>query len=396
MKIDSIYERNLKIHLHGPGPSDVPASVLKAMSAATIGHLDSEFIKIMDEAQAVLRMLYQTENRMTIPISGTGSSGMETLVANLINPQDKVIVVKNGVFGERIADTVSRFGGEVIPVDLEWGTVVRPEEIRKAFSRNRCHALFLVHAETSTGAHQQHMREIGEIVHQNEALFLVDAVTSLGGTEVKIDEWGIDAAYSGTQKCLSVPPGLSPITLNEKAMQKLRARKTRSWYFDLGMIEQYWNEGQQRKYHHTAPINMIYALHEGLRLVMQEGLDARFQRHKRNAAALQSGLEALGFTYLVKKQNERLPMLHAVSLPDGLEEGRLRQNIRAKYNIEIGGGLGEFSGKAWRIGLMGHSSTKDKVEKLLSAIGEELKKNGVSNAAIGFQAAQATYQDSGS
>ncbi|TKJ46461.1 alanine--glyoxylate aminotransferase [Candidatus Aerophobetes bacterium Ae_b3a] len=395
MKVDPTYERNLEIHLHGPGPSDVPAAVLRAISAATIGHLDSEFIKIMDEAQAMLRMLYQTENRMTIPISGTGSSGMETLVANLINPQDKVIVVRNGVFGGRIADTVSRFGGEVIPIDLEWGTVVTPEQIRKAFSRNRCHALFLVHAETSTGAHQQHMREIGQIVHQNDALFLVDTVTSLGGTEVKIDEWGIDAAYSGTQKCLSVPPGLSPITLNEKAMQKLRARKARSWYFDLGMIEQYWNEGYQRKYHHTAPINMIYALHEALRLVLQEGLDARFQRHRKNAAALQAGLETLGFTYLVKKQNERLPMLHAVYLPDGLEEGKLRQNIRARYNIEIGGGLGEFSGKAWRIGLMGHSSTKDKVGRLLNCIGEELKKHGIiDDATIGFQTAQAIYQNS--
>ncbi|GAI39427.1 unnamed protein product, partial [marine sediment metagenome] len=218
---------------------------------------------------------------------------------------------------------------------------------------------------------------------------------SLGGTEVKIDEWGIDAAYSGTQKCLSVPPGLSPITLNEKAMQKLREKKARSWYFDLGMIEEYWNEGHQRKYHHTAPINMIYALHEGLRLVFQEGLDARFQRHRRNAAALQAGLETLGFTYLVKKQNERLPMLHAVYLPDGLEEGKLRQNIRARYNIEIGGGLGEFSGKAWRIGLMGHSSTKDKVGRLLNSIGEELKKHAIiDDATIGFQTAQAIYQNS--
>jgi len=394
MKVDPTYERNLEIHLHGSGPSDVPAAVLRAMSAATIGHLDSEFIKIMDEAQAMLRMLYQTENRMTIPISGTGSSGMETLVANLINPQDKVIVVRNGVFGGRIADTVSRFGGEVISIDLEWGTVATPEEIRKVFSRKSPNVLFLVQAETSTGAHQQHMREIGEIVHQNGALFLVDTVTSLGGTEVKIDEWGIDAAYSGTQKCLSVPPGLSPITLNEKAMQKLREKKARSWYFDLGMIEQYWNEGNQRKYHHTAPINMIYALHEGLRLVLQEGLDARFQRHRRNAAALQAGLEALGLTYVVKKQNERLPMLHAVYLPDGLEEGKLRQNIRARYNIEIGGGLGEFSGKTWRIGLMGHSSTKDKVGRLLNSIGEELKKHAIiDDATIGFQTAQAIYQN---
>lgn len=393
MKVDPIYKRNLEIYLHGPGPSDVSTAVLRAMSVTTLGHLDSEFIKIMDQTQAMLRILFQSKNRMTIPISGSGSSGMETLVANLINPQDKVIVVKNGVFGERIADTVSRFGGEVMPIDLEWGTVVTPDEVRKVFSRKRCHALFLVHAETSTGAHQQHMREIGEIVHQNGALFLVDTVTSLAGTEVKIEQWGIDAAYSGTQKCLSVPPGLSPITLNEKAMQKLRARKARSWYFDLRMIEQYWNEGYQRKYHHTAPINMIYALHEGLRLVLEEGLDVRFQRHRRNAAALQAGLEALGFTYVVTKQKERLAMLHAVYLPDGLEEGKLRRNIRSRYNIEIGGGLGEFSGKAWRIGLMGHSSTEDKVDRLLNSIGDELKRDGIVNdATIGSQAAQAIYK----
>jgi len=394
MKVDPTYERNLEIHLHGPGPSDVPTAVLRAMSVTTLGHLDSEFIKIMDETQTMLRILYQTKNRMTIPISGTGSSGMETLVANLIKPKDKVIVVKNGVFGGRIADTVSRFGGEVIPIDLEWGTVVTPDEVRKVFSQKSSDVLFLVHAETSTGAHQQHMREIGEIVHQNGALFLVDAVTSLGGTEVKIEEWGIDAAYSGTQKCLSVPPGLSPITLNEKAMKKLRGRKVRSWYFDLNMIEQYWNEGYQRKYHHTAPINMIYALHEGLRLALQEGLDARFQRHRRNAAALQAGLEALGFTYVVAKQNERLPMLHAVYLPNGLEEGKLRGNIRSRYNIEIGGGLGKFSGKAWRIGLMGHSSTEDKVDRLLNSIGDELKKHSiVSDATIGSQAAKVIYKE---
>jgi alanine-glyoxylate transaminase/serine-glyoxylate transaminase/serine-pyruvate transaminase len=397
MKVDPIYERNLEIHLHGAGPSDVPATVLKAISAVTIGHLDSEFIRIMDETQAMLREVFQTENRMTIPISGTGSSGMETLVTNLVEPQDKVIVVRSGLFGERFADEVSRFGGEVVPIDLEWGTTVTPDEVREVFSKSSSQALFLVQAETSTGAHQQHMREIGEIVHQNDALFLVDMVTSLGGTEVKIDEWGIDAVFSGTQKCLSVPPGLSPVTLNERAMEKLRKKKTRSWYFDLSMIEEYWDEGHQRKYHHTAPINMIYALHEGLRLVLEEGLDARFQRHRRNAAALQSGLKTLGFTYLVKKQNERLPMLHAVYLPDGVEEGKLRKEIRSNYNIEIGGGLGKFSGKAWRIGLMGHSSTEDKVYRLLNAIGEVFKKhNIIDDATIGFQTAQAIYQNSGS
>lgn len=394
MKVSPTYERGLEIHLHGPGPSDVPGEVLRAISMTTLGHLDSEFIRIMDETQAMLRMLYQTENRMTIPISGTGSSGMETLVANLIEPQDRVMVVKNGVFGGRIADEVSRFGAEVVPIDLEWGTVVTPDEVREAFSRKSCQALFLVHAETSTGAHQQHMKEIGEVVHQNGALFLVDTVTSLGGTEVKIDEWGIDAAYSGTQKCLSVPPGLSPITLNERAMEKLRGRKVRSWYFDLGMIEKYWNEGHQRKYHHTAPVNMIYALHEGLRLALEEGFEARFQRHRRNAATLQASLETLGFTYIVRKQDQRLPMLHAVYLPEGAEEGKLRGEIRSNYHIEIGGGLGKFSGRAWRIGLMGHSSTEDKVYRLLNAIGEVFKKCGiVGDATVGSQAAKPIYKD---
>jgi len=392
LKANPIYQHDLQIHLHGPGPSDVPPEVLRAMSAPTLGHLDSEFIRIMDETQAMLREVFQTENQMTIPISGTGSSGMETLVANLVESQDKVIVVKNGVFGERIADEVSRFDGEVVPINLEWGTTVTPDEVREVFSKSSCQALFLVHAETSNGAHQQHMREIGEIVHQNDALFLVDTVTSLGGTEVKIDEWGIDAVFSGTQKCFSVPPGLSPVTLNERAMEKLRGRKVRSWYFDLGMIEQYWNEGHQRKYHHTAPVNMIYALHEGLRLILEEGLDERFRRHRQNAAALQAGLEALGFTYVVKKPDERLPMLHAVYLPNGVEEGRLRKEIRSDYNIEIGGGLGKFSGKAWRIGLMGHSSTEDKVYRLLDVIGEVFKSHGiVDDAEVGSQAAKATY-----
>lgn len=395
MKIEPIYERSLQIHLHGPGPSDVPKEVLRALSITTLGHLDSEFISIMDETQTMLRTLYQTRNRMSIPISGTGSSGMEALIANLIEPGDKVIVVRNGVFGGRIADEVSRFGGQTVPIDLEWGTVVAPEQIRETFQKNNCQALFLVHAETSTGAHQQNMKEISEIVHNNGALFLVDTVTSLGGTEVKIDEWGIDAAYSGTQKCLSVPPGLSPVTFNEKAMEKLRHRKTKiqSWYFDLGMLEQYWREGSQRKYHHTAPINMIYSLHEGLRLILKEGTAVRFERHNKNAAALQAGLEALGFSYIVKKQNQRLPMLHAVYLPGGLEEGKLRQEIRSKYNTEIGGGLGKFSGKAWRIGLMGHSSRQDKVLRLLNITGEIFKKYGViSDTTVGSQAAKAIYK----
>lgn len=395
MKVNPVYQRNLKISLHGPGPSDVPDEVLKAMSTPTLGHLDSEFIKIMDETQDMQRKVFQTKNMMTIPVSGTGSSGMETLVANLIEPHDKVVVIKNGVFGERFADEASRFGAEVVPLELEWGTVVTPEKVKEILGKNRCQVFFLVHAETSTGAHQQWLKEIGEIVHEHDALFLVDTVTSLGGCEVKIDEWGIDAAFSGTQKCLSVPPGLSPVSLNEKAMQKLRGKKkkARSWYFDLGMIEEYWSGGQKRKYHHTAPVNMIYALHEGLRLILKEGLAARFERHRKNAEALQAGLEALGFSYVVEREKERLPMLHAVYLPEGIDEAKLREEIRLNHNIEIGGGLGKFSGKAWRVGLMGHSSTEDKVCRLLNVVGEVFKKHGIVNdAELGLRAAEAVYK----
>jgi alanine-glyoxylate transaminase/serine-glyoxylate transaminase/serine-pyruvate transaminase len=359
-----------KVRLHGPGPSDVPLSARDALSLPTIGHLDPDFLRVMDQTQEMLRKVFQTKNRMTIPVSGTGSSGMETLVANLVEPGDKVAVVKNGVFGGRIADEISRFGGQVVEIDLDWGTTVELDQVQQALSGGDCRALFLVHAETSTGALQPQMKEIGRIVHEHDALFLVDVVTSLGGTEVKVDEWGIDAAYSGTQKCLSVPPGLSPITLGERAMAKLRERPTpvQSWYFDLRMIEQYWSEGAARKYHHTAPVNMIYSLHEGLRLVLEEGLPKVFERHRKNSAALQSGLEALRFRYIVEQPEKRLPMLHAVFLPEGLDEGSLRKELRKECDLEIGGGLGKFAGKAWRIGLMGHSSREEKVEALLRDI----------------------------
>lgn len=370
MEITRVNDQIAKVRLHGPGPSDVPVSVLDALSERTIGHLDPDFLRVMDETQEMLRAVFQTKNRMTIPVSGTGSAGMEALVADLVEPGDRVAVVRNGVFGGRIADEIARFGGEVLEINLEWGKTVEPEQVRKALSSKKCQALFLVHAETSTGAHQQQMKEIADIVHEHGALFLVDCVTSLGGAEVKVDEWGIDAAYSGTQKCLSVPPGLAPITLNDRAMEKLRKRETpvQSWYFDLTMIEQYWTEGVSRKYHHTAPVNMVFALHEGLRLILEEGLEAVFERHRKNAAALQAGLEGLGLRYIVEKPEQRLPMLHAVFLPEGHEEGKLRKRLRTEFKVEVGGGLGDFAGKAWRIGLMGHSSREEKVQVLLGDI----------------------------
>jgi alanine-glyoxylate transaminase/serine-glyoxylate transaminase/serine-pyruvate transaminase len=369
-----VSEQIARVRLHGPGPSDVPDSVLEALSSRTIGHLDPDFLLVMDQTQDMLREVFRTKNRMTIPVSGTGSSGMEALVANLVEPGDKVVVVRNGVFGGRIADEVSRFGGEVAEVSVEWGRTVEVQRIQHVLSKGGCKALFLVHAETSTGALQPQMKEIADLLHEHNALFLADAVTSLGGTDVRIDEWGIDAAYSGTQKCLSVPPGLSPITLSDRAMEKVRNRRTpvQSWYFDLTMIEEYWNKGGTRKYHHTAPINMVFALHEGLRLILDEGLDNVFERHRKNAAALQAGLEALGFTYVVKEPEQRLPMLHAVFLPEGADEAKLRRQLRAEHNVEVGGGLGEFAGRAWRIGLMGHSSREEKVQALLRDIGSVL------------------------
>jgi len=391
MQCNRVWEQIGHVRLHGPGPSDVPRPVLEALSSRTIGHLDPDFIRIMDQTQEMLREVFQSKNRMTIPISGTGSSGMETLVANLVEPGDRVIMVKSGVFGGRIADEVSRFGGELVEINVEWGRTVELDQVRQALSGGRCRALFLVHAETSTGALQRQMKEIGGLAHEHDALFLVDAVTSLGGTEVKVDEWGIDAAYSGTQKCLSVPPGLSPITLSERAMEKVRKRRTpvRSWYFDLTMIEEYWNQGGARKYHHTAPVNMIFALHEGLRLILEEGLHAVFERHGKNASALQAGLEALGFTYVVENPDERLPMLHAVFLPEGADEATLRRQLRTECNLEVGAGLGKFAGKAWRVGLMGHSCREEKLEALLRDFGSVLRKHGlVEKADVGVEAAK--------
>jgi len=375
MQHSSVGEQISNVRLHGPGPSDVPDSVLEALSTTTIGHLDPDFLRVMDQTQEMLREIFQTKNRMTIPVSGTGSAGMETLVANLVEPGDKVVVVRNGVFGGRIADEISRFGGEVVEINVDWGKTVEPEQVKKALSGGGCQAVFLVHAETSTGALQPQMQKIGQLVHENDALFLVDCVTSLGGTEVKVDEWGVDAAYSGTQKCLSVPPGLAPITVNDRAMEKIRNRRTpvQSWYFDLTMIEQYWTEGATRKYHHTAPVNMIFALHEGLRLILEEGLDSVFERHRKNAAALQAGLEELGFTYIVENPDQRLPMLHAVFLPEGRDEGKLRKQLREECNLEIGGGLGDFAAKAWRVGLMGHSCREEKVEALLRDVRSVLR-----------------------
>lgn len=361
--------------LMGPGPSDVNTRVLKAMATPTIGHLDPEFLGIMNETMDMLRRLFKTNNQITVAMSGTGSSGMETCFVNLVEPGDKVVVCVNGLFGERMADVASRCGAEVIELKEEWGKVVTPEKLKETLEMNdNVKIVALVHAETSTGAHQP-MEEITKIVKDYGALLLLDTVTSLGGTEVKIDDWKVDAVYSGTQKCLSCPPGLSPVSFSDAAVEKLMARKSKvaSWYLDLSMIKNYW--GQERVYHHTAPINMLYGLRESLRLIEEEGLDNRIQRHKELSELLVSGLEDMGLKMVVDKEY-RLPMLNSVWIPEGIQDAKVRGKLLNEYGVEIGGGLGIFKGKVWRIGLMGESCSKRNVTLLLSALNNILQEEG--------------------
>lgn len=360
--------------LLGPGPSNVHPRVLKALSAPVIGHLDPEFFKIMEENKEMLRWLFQTGNELTLPISGTGSAGMETCLANLIEEGDGVAVGINGVFGARMADIVERYGGRLVRVEAPWGEIIRPEPIAKAVKENNIKLVCLVHAETSTGVWQP-VEEISRIVHDAGALLILDTVTSLGGCPVTLDAWRVDACYSGTQKCLSCPPGLSPVSFNEAARAKLNGRRTKvkSWYFDLTMIQRYW--GAERVYHHTAPISMNYALHEALALVREEGLEARFQRHALNHRALLAGLAALGIR-MAAEEGHRLWMLNSVLIPEGIKDAGVRRRLLQEFNIEIGAGLGPLAGKTWRIGLMGESSKRENVLGLLEALGKLLTENG--------------------
>jgi len=360
--------------LMGPGPSNVSARVLQAMSAPCIGHLDPYFLLVMDETQHLLKYLFQTENPFTIPVSGTGSAGMETCFVNLVESGEEVVVCINGVFGTRMADIVKRLGGRLIQVDAEWGRAIDPEVVGKAVRGKNPKVLALVHAETSTGVCQP-LEDIANIAHEAGALFLVDMVTSLGGMEVAVDSMGIDVAYSGTQKCISCPPGLAPITFGPAAIKALESRKSPivSWYLDMSMVRSYW--GAERKYHHTAPINMIYALREALRIIAEEGLEARFARHQLNHRALVAGLEAMGLAMLVP-ESERLPTLNAVCIPDGVNDIKVRKALLSDFGIEIGGGLGNLQGKIWRVGLMGHSSSRKNVFLFLSAIETVLNAEG--------------------
>ncbi len=377
--------------LLGPGPSNVHPRVLKAMSTPLVGHLDPDFLEVMNETMELLRCVFQTRNELTIPMSGTGSAGMETLFVNLLEPGDKAVVCINGLFGQRMADIVERCGAELVTVEGEWGRIIEPDQVEEALKKaGGAKIVAIVHAETSTGVRQP-LEEISKIAKKYDALFLVDTVTSLGGMEVKVDEWGIDASYSGTQKCLSCPPGLSPVTFSERAREVIKKRKTKvqSWYLDLSMIQNYW--GKERFYHHTAPISMNYALREALMLIHEEGLEARFARHERNSKALTAGLEAMGLE-MIAQEGYRLPSLHAVKIPEGIDDAKTRKMLLEEFNIEIGGGLGDFKGKAWRIGLMGYSSTKNNVFLVLSALEAVLKAQGYKvEEGAGVKAAQEAY-----
>jgi alanine-glyoxylate transaminase/serine-glyoxylate transaminase/serine-pyruvate transaminase len=363
--LDNIEE----ILLMGPGPSCVPDAVYSALSKKTIGHLDPHFVKIMDETKAKLQQVFKTKNSLTMPMSGTGSAGMESCFVNLVEKGDPVLILINGVFGMRMQDVASRLGAEVDSLEFEWGTPVDIDEVKDKISQKQYKMVAVVHAETSTGVCNP-VEDLGELFKSTETIYLVDAVTSLGGINVAVDEWGVDALYSGTQKCLSCPPGLSPLTFSDKAVSALKNRKSKvpNWYLDLSMIINYW-EGSTRTYHHTAPINMIYGLYEALHLILEEGLDNAFKRHMDNHKFLVTGLGEIGLEMLVDEPY-RLPMLNSVLVPDGLDEARVRQELLTKYKIEIGAGLGPLAGKIFRIGLMGHTSRPENVQRLLEALKE--------------------------
>lgn len=360
--------------LLGPGPSPVPQRVLRALAAPTLGHLDPQYITIMDETCELLRRVFRTKNQLTFPVSGTGMAGMECIATNLLEPGDEAIVCINGVFGTRMKDVMERCGATVHVVEAGWGDVFSVSQIAAALEQHpRAQLVGIVHAETSTGAHQP-MEGLAEVVHAKGALLVVDAVTSLGGHDVRLDDWGIDACYSGTQKCLGCPPGLAPVSFGERALACMDARKTKvqSWYLDVSMLRKYYTggAGSGRFYHHTAPINMTYALREALLMVVEEGLEQRLARHEQAHQRLRGGLETLGLGYVPKRS---LHTLNCVHIPAGADDAKVRRRLLEEYGIEIGAGLGPMAGKAWRIGLMGHGATVRNVDLVLTALREVLK-----------------------
>jgi alanine-glyoxylate transaminase/serine-glyoxylate transaminase/serine-pyruvate transaminase len=361
--------------LMGPGPSEVHPRVLRIMSAPLVGHLDASFIEIMNEVQELLRYAFQTENRWTIPVSGTGSASMETAFANVVEPGDTVLVPTNGYFGGRMASMAQRAGGEVVHVDAPWGEPLDPDDVAAAFDRHDPDVFGFVHAETSTGVVQPQVPELTSIAHEHDAYVIADTVTSLGGVELRVDEWDVDVAYSGGQKCLSCPPGASPLTVNDRTMEKVLGRDTdvRSWYLDLSLLEGYW--GEDRSYHHTAPITNVYALREALQLVAEEGLEARWERHREMASRLKQGVEDLGLE-LNPDDEFWLPSLNVVRIPDGIDDTQLLADVQEQYNLEIASGLGDLEGEILRIGCMGYSARPQNVRLVLSALEDALAMQG--------------------
>lgn len=360
--------------LMGPGPSNVHPRVLKAISQPTIGHLDPQFIGLMDNIKSLLRYAFQTENEVTFAVSGPGSVGMETCLVNLIEPGDKVIVCINGVFGGRMKDIVERCGATPIDVTAPWGSAIDPGELEDKLKQNKdVHLVAFVHAETSTGA-KSDIKTLAEIAHKFDCITVADTVTSLGGIPLQIDEWKIDCTYSGTQKCLSCPPGLSPVSFNQRAVDRIinRKSKVQSWFMDINLILDYWGNGAKRTYHHTAPINSLYGLHEALLILKEEGLEQSWERHKLNGQKLITELGSIGLLPYVKA-NERLPELTSIAVPSEIDESKVRKQLLEEYNIEIGAGLGELAGKIWRIGLMGYTSTEENVNTFVNAINDILE-----------------------
>jgi len=358
--------------LMGPGPSMVDPRVYQAMAAPLVGHLDPEFVHLMDRTQELLRYTFRTENKLTIPVSGTGSAAMEASIANSVEPGTPVLICINGYFGERLADMAKRYGGDVSTIHRPWGEVFTPSEIEQALREKPAKVVAIVHAETSTGA-EQPLDEIAKIVHNQGAILIVDAVTSLGGVPLSVDEIGIDICYSGTQKCISAPPGLGPITFNERALNLMRSRKApvTSWYLDMSLVQAYW--GPSRTYHHTAPITMNYALYEALRIIAEEGIENRWARHRANSEMFWEGLEDLNLKCFIPKEH-RLTSLCTIQIPEGVDDAAVRKSLLEDYNIEISGGLGSLKGKIWRVGLMGYTSRKENILLLLAALKKILYK----------------------
>ncbi len=355
--------------LMGPGPSDVNPRILEAMSRPTIGHLDPVFVGMMEEMKSLLQYAFQTKNELTLPVSAPGSAGMETCFVNLVEPGDEVIICQNGVFGGRMKENVERCGATAIMVEDDWGKPVDLDKLEAALKANpKARTVAFVHAETSTGA-QSDAAAIAQLAHAHDCLVIADTVTSLGGTPVKVDEWGIDAIYSGTQKCLSCTPGLSPVSFGERAVERIKNRKTKvqSWFLDLNLVMGYWGGGAKRAYHHTAPINALYGLHEALVILQEEGLENAWARHRKNHNALKAGIEAMGLSFFVDEAH-RLPQLNAVSVPEGVDEAAVRSTLLKDYSLEIGAGLGPMAGKIWRIGLMGYASNAKNVLLCLGAL----------------------------